>query len=493
DDSVELFAQRARLLHPAFEIGASNEEDVREICRRVDGLPLAIELAAARIRVLPPRELRERLDDRLSLLTGGPRDLPARQQTLRETIEWSVNLLETHEREVLARLAVFPGGAALRSAETVCGANVDTLGSLVDDHLVDRDQSAREPEPRFRMLETIREYAFELLGDERPKIELAMARHLADLVDAVELEARVSAEALSRLDPEIDNVRVALDACARFGDAELGLRLAGSLWRYCWVRGIAAEGLQRIEQALTAGGAQATVPRARALQGGAGLAWSLGDFAQAKGLAHEALVVAAEAGSLWDEMAANTVLGVVANNEEDREAARTHHRRSIELGERQGLEPLAQKLNLAIVALDSGEPEEAKALLEDVLDHHRAAGNVQGMGFALLNLGVAHHALGDHKGSLQVFQEARDRFEAVGFRAHVAHATQGFAAFEASEGRFERAARLLGSARVELDETGSPENDFAGEMVAWTKQRAREALGDEAFEAAYAAGSLAEY
>ena len=315
-----------------------------------------------------------------------------------------------------------------------------------------------------------------------------MGTHLAGLLDAVELDARVSGEALSRIDPEIDNVRVALGTCARSGDAALELRLAGSLWRYCWVRGIAAEGLRRIEGALSSGEQQATAPRARALQGGAGLAWSLGHFERAKELAREAVAVAAEAGSLWDEMAANTVLGVVANDDGDRDAARTHHRRSIELAEQQGLEPLAQKLNLAIVVLDSGEAEEARSLLQDVLASHRAADNVQGMGFALLNLGVAHHALGDHEAALEAFQEARERFDAVGFRAHVAHAVQGFAAFEASEGRFENAARLLGSARAELDEVGSPEDDFAGDMVAWTKQQAGEAMGDEAFEVAYAAG-----
>ncbi len=486
DDAVELFAQRARLLEPAFVVEASNEEDVREICRRVDGLPLAIELAAARVRTLPPAELRERLDHRLSLLTGGPRDLPARQQALRETINWSVGLLAPHEREVLARLAVFPGGASLSAAESVCGASVDALSSLVDDHLVDREGSAREP--RFRMLETIREYAFELLGEDRRTIEAAMGSHLADLLDVVERDARVSAEALSTVDPEIDNVRVALETCARAGDTALELRLAGSLWRYCWVRGIAAEGLRRIESALSSGEKQSTAPRARALQGGAGLAWSLGRFERAKELAREAIAVAAEVGSLWDEMAANTVLGVVANDDGDREVARIHHRRSVELAERQGLAPLAQKLNLAIVALDSGDAEEARTLLQDVLASHRSADNVQGMGFALLNLGVAHHALGDHEASLEAFQEAEERFDAVGFRAHVAHAVQGTAAFEASKERFENAARLLGSARAELDEIGSPEDDFAGDMVAWTKQRAREVMGDEAFEAAYAAG-----
>jgi tetratricopeptide (TPR) repeat protein len=182
------------------------------------------------------------------------------------------------------------------------------------------------------------------------------------------------------------------------------------------------------------------------------------------------------------------VLGVVANNEGDRDAARFHHRRSIELAERQGLEAFAQKLNLGIVALDSAEYEEARSLFEDVLDYHRRTENDQGIGFALINLGVVHHALGDHLASLDAFREARERFDLVGFRAHVSHALQGFAAFEASEGRFPEAARLLGRARRELDEIGASETDFAAGMVAWTKQVAVDALGAGGFEAAYAAG-----
>jgi predicted ATPase len=484
--ALELFEQRARALAPGFSVTEENGADVREICRQVDRLPLAIELAAARIRVLTPRALVLRLSERLSVLTGGPHDLPARQQTLRETIDWSVDRLAERERLVLARLAVFRGGATLAAAEAVCGADLDTLAALVDNSLVRRAETGGEP--RFELLETIREYALELLGGERAATELRMGEHLADVVAAVEVEARDSAAALERLDAELDNVRAAIEAAAAADDADLELRLAGGLWRYCWVRGLSAEGLRRIRSALGRAGGPRTVARARALQGGAGLAWSLGDFECAKELARAAIPVAAEVGSVWDEIAANTVLGVVANNEDDREAAQRHHRRSMELSEQIGLEPLPQKLNLGIVALDSGEYDEARGLFEDVLVHHRRAGNDAGIGFALINLGVVHHTLGDHGASLAAFREAGERFERVGFRVHVAHALQGFAAYEASEGRFQESAHLLGRARAELDEVGASETDFASDMVGWTKQRATEALGAEAFEEAYAAG-----
>jgi tetratricopeptide (TPR) repeat protein len=339
------------------------------------------------------------------------------------------------------------------------------------------------------MIETIREFAQSLLGERRPTAEAAMASHLADLLDAVELEARTSAQALSRLDSEIDNVRLAIETSAEAGDVQLELRLAGSLWRYCWVRGIAPEGLRRIEAALAKGDAQqATAARARALQGGAGLAWSLGDLERAKALAEAAIPVAAEVGSTWDELSAHTVLGLVANNEGDRAGARHHHQRSLDLKVRLGIEPVVERLNLANVALDSGEYQEAQDLLEDVLRYHRENDNTQGMGFALINLGVVHHALGDHEASLAAFQEAHDRFEVVGFPVQVARTLQGFAAYEASEGRFGEAARMLGRAGAVLDEVGSSEEDFGSGMIDWIKVRARNALGNEAFEAEYAAG-----
>ncbi|HET8968605.1 MAG TPA: BTAD domain-containing putative transcriptional regulator [Gaiellaceae bacterium] len=486
DDAVELFTQRARLLDASFELGPENESDVREICRTVDCLPLAVELAAARIRTLTPRALKQRLDTRLSVLTGGPRDLPARQQTLRATIAWSVDLLDDRARDVFRRLAVFPAGATLDAAERVCRADLDALTALVDHHLVRRDEVAGES--RFGMLETVREYALELLGQERQAAALAMAVYLADVADEIEVEARTHSQALARLDPEIDNVRVALDACSEADAAELELRLAGGIWRYWWFRGAPAEGIRHIERALAAGDGSPTALRAQALRGAAGLASVVGDLERAKELARQALSVAAEVGSTWDEMGANTILGIVANLEGDPALARQHHRRSIELSEQVGLEPLAQKLNLGAVALDEADYPEAQAMFEDVLAIHRRNENVEGIGFALLNLGVVYYALGEHQASLRAFEEARECFEKVGFRAHVAHALQGLAAYAATDGRFEDAARLLGQARRDLDEIGAPEGDFGGDMVVLAKEHAQEALGDEAFEAAYTAG-----
>ena len=490
NDAVELLSQRARLLDPAFQVTAAIEDDVREICRRVDGLPLAIELAAARLRTLTPRALRERLDDRLGLLTGGPRDLPARQQTLRETIGWSVDLLDRGARDVLAKLAVFPGGASLEAAEKVCGADLDTLATLVDDHLLRREDVADEP--RFEMLETLREYAVELLGDEALAAAHAMARYLADVVDDVDLASRGMSPALARLDSELDNVRAALAACVEAGDAELEGRLAGGIWRYCWVRGLGREGLRWIETALARGDGLASAARARALHGAGGLAWSVGDFERAVELASAAIPVAQEAGATWDEMAANTVLGAVTNSLGESERARAYHQRSMELSEELGIEPVVSKVNLAGIALDLGDNEEARTMFDDVLAIYRRNDNVSGIGTVLLNRGAANHALGQHDAARRDFEEAQACLAEVGFTAHVARAKQGLAACAATRGNFEEAARLMGRATRELEELGVPDGQFGVLMNAETVERAREALGDDAYGAAYAAGREAD-
>jgi predicted ATPase len=489
DDAVELFVEHSRRLEPAFGLTPENESDVHEVCLRVDCLPLAIELAAARIRTLTPRSLRERLDTRLDLLTGGPRDLPARQQTLRETIAWSVDLLGKRERDVFTRLAIFPGGATLEAAEAVGGADLDTLAVLVDDHLLVRADAGGEP--RFGMLETVREYALDLLGGARADVELALAEYFAGIADELRASAsdqRERQRIAKRLEPEIDNVRAALAASAASGDSRLQMRLAGGLWRYWAARGPVGEGLEWIEGALATGDGAATAARAHALQGAAGLAWMRGDQARATELGQAAVAVAVETGSTWDESAAHTVLGIVANEEGDREGARYHHQRSIELAEELGVEPVVEKLNLGLVALDSGEHEEAIALFEDVLASHRRHERPAGIGFALLNLGLAHYELGDHQASRRDFEEARECLAEAGVRVQLAYALQGLAAAEANEARFEEASRLLGEARRELDELGTSEDGFAAEMVADTKARSRGALGEEAFDSAYAAG-----
>jgi tetratricopeptide (TPR) repeat protein len=371
----------------------------------------------------------------------------------------------------------------------VCRADVDALAVLVDDHLVLRNDL--DVESRFGMLETVREYALELLGDERAEAELALAAYLADLIDELRLSEGLEREwrpAVERLDPELDNARVGLAAAAAAGDAELEVRLAGGLWRYWWVRGSIGEGIERIERALAAGDGPPTAARARALYGAAGLTWSRGDLERAKELARSARSVAVAAGSEWYELGAHTVLGHVANAEGDRAGSRRHHERSLELKEQLGLEPLVEKLNLGEVAIDAGEYEAALALLTDILGSERRSDYPSTTAFAFLYVGRVHYELEQHEASRRAFEEALVCFEEMGFRSRMAFAIQGLAAAEVLESRFERAARLLGQARRLLDDAGTPEDRGDPRMLAGTKTRARAALGDEAYEAAYAAG-----
>src|SRR5215211_4791483 len=260
-ESVRLFADRAHAAALEFAVTDENADAVAEICRRLDRLPLAIELAAPRIRSLPPEALLRRLDQRLKLLTGGAQDLDERQRTLRATIEWSYELLPTAERELFAQLGVFVGGCRLDAAEALCDSLeidvLDGLQSLVEKSLL-RQRADADGEPRFWMLETIREYACELLAD-GGTFEDVRRRH-ADwflaLAERADLESRTADQAawFDRLDADNDNLRAALDWAEETRHGELMLRLATALWGFWATRGHIAEGSTMLEEALVLAG-----------------------------------------------------------------------------------------------------------------------------------------------------------------------------------------------------------------------------------------------
>jgi predicted ATPase len=260
-ESVRLFADRAHAATLEFAVTDENSDAVAEICRRLDRLPLAIELAAPRIRSLPPEALLRRLDQRLKLLTGGAQDLDERQRTLRATIEWSYELLPTAERELFAQLGVFVGGSRLDAAEALCesiGIDVlDGLHSLVEKSLL-RQRADADGEPRFWMLETIRDYALELLG-EAGTLADTRRRHAEWFVAHAEhgdVESRTGDQTawFEQLDADIANLRAALDWAEETRDGELMLRLATALWEFWATRGHIAEGTTVLEDALTLSG-----------------------------------------------------------------------------------------------------------------------------------------------------------------------------------------------------------------------------------------------
>src|SRR5438067_257651 len=297
-ESVNLFVERAQAADADFAVTDANARDVAEICTRLDGLPLAIELAAPRVRALSPAALLRRLDDRLKLLTGGAHDLDERQRTLRATIEWSYDLLPDAERALFAQLGVFLGGCRQEAAEALCSADLDILDglqSLVENSLL-RRRADSDGEPRFWMLETIREYACELLerdGD----AEEARRRHaayFAENAEALDVESRTGEHSavLDRLDEERGNLRGALDWAREHGDADLRLRLAKSLWGFWAARGYVTEGRAVLVEALVASSERPVLEAMR------------GDFALARELLADGARTLSEVGlRVW---AANT-------------------------------------------------------------------------------------------------------------------------------------------------------------------------------------------
>ena len=282
-EGVGLFLARARAVKPDFE----GDESISEICRRLDDLPLALELAAARVTALTPGQILERLSHRLPLLTGGARDLPERQRTLASAIDWSYELLTVPEQQAFARLSAFAGGCTLGDAEHVVDADLDTLQSLVDKSLL------RHTDDRFWMLETIREYAVGRLEEsgQREELDRRHAEHFLALVETAEPQVREGSKHwLDRLEQEHDNLRVALERLEALGELQLALRIAGAMADLWYHRGHVAEGRRRLESLLLAD-ERATAARGKALNGASRLAVVAGDVSIARQLAEEGLAL----------------------------------------------------------------------------------------------------------------------------------------------------------------------------------------------------------
>ncbi len=483
-DAVALFVERSRGADPAFRLTDENSAAIEEICARLDDLPLALELAAARTNLLPPEAMLQRLDQRLDLLSRGPRDLPERHRALRDTIAWSYELLEPEEQQVFARLAAFAGGCTLESAETVCDAALDSLSVLVDDSLLER---AGE---RLRMLETIREYAaerLELEGD----AEIVRRRHAEHFLELVESDAPPNKTGwVARLDDERDNLRAALSWSLEAEEAELALRLAAALWEYWWVRGHLAEGSRRLAEALEQGAAQSPQLRASALHAAARLATRQGDYERAAELSEQSL-------ALWEELgdAAGTAqsllsLGTVAAEQGERERAIELSERAAELyresGDRRG-HALAVS-NLGGIALDQGDYVRAAALSEQAYGLFEALDDSEGMAFALVNQGFAALSNQDHKRALGLLREALRRLAELEFRDVIGYCFEGLAAVLAFTGEAGPAARLLGAAEALRESVGVDLAPTERETHETTAAAVREALGEKRFSAAWRLG-----
>ena len=500
--AVALFVERARAAKPGFGLGEENAAAVAEICVRLDGLPLAIKLAAARVKVLPPRAMLERLHRRLEVLVGGARDAPARQETLRRTLEWSHELLSEPERRLYRRLGVFAGGCSLEAAEAVCGTPgagpeggevLEGLEALVDKSLL-RGEEGAGGEPRFSMLETIREYAAERLAasDEEGTLRARHAAFFAALGARAEIAFHGPEEVTwrRRLAADHDNLRAAL-AWGADHDPQLALRLAGVLWRFWWAH--PTEGRAWLERALAAGGDEAPAPaRVKALAAASFLASYQGDAGRGAALAREAVALAEGSGDHAGRIFGLLMLSFACRCRGEHESALAHAEAAAEQAralDEGALPPFlrAFALNrLGHEAYELGDRPRAEAVLREALESWRRLGNPWGTGVVLGKLADVAQARGDDARAAALYRESLDFWWSQGELGAVEILT-GLARL-AAEGRPEAAVRLFAAAEAvqkRLGLTVAPALRAKNERAL---AAARAALGEEAFAAARAAG-----
>jgi predicted ATPase/DNA-binding SARP family transcriptional activator len=482
--AVELFVRRARAVRS--DVGA--DDAVRDLCAQLDGVPLAIELAAARTKVLPPAAILARLGNRLDLLRNDLRDAPARHQTLRATLDWSYDLLEPEEQELLAAMSVFRGGCGLDELERVVGSDVmEPLASLVDKSLVERRGGE---EARFSLLGIVREYASERLAaaDGEAALRLRHASVYRELAEANEARpGPAQAASLDRLELERDNFRAAFAVLATEAPAD-AVALAAALRQLWQIRGPLAEGRAVLEEAL---GKEAGDPlvRARAHNGAGILSAELGDPEGARTHLQAAAEAAQEAGSEEWEATALSNLGNLDILAGEHESAGLRLRRIEEIwtrrGDRQRLAVV--RTNLGIVALATGALDESRRLLRDAIELAEEAGDRLQRAAALRDLGRTEQQAGDAAAALEAFREALGSMDELGQRHGLAECLEGIAAVVADE-EPERAAVLAGSAEALRVALGSHRH---ADQQAWFERRtavARDALGAQAFADALARG-----
>jgi predicted ATPase/class 3 adenylate cyclase len=497
-EAVQFFTERAMAARPEFTVTDRTAPAVARLCSRLDGIPLALELAAARVRVLSVEQLAARLDDRFRLLTGGSRTAVPRLQTLRAMMDWSYELLSDPERAVFQRLAVFVDGWTLDAAESVCvgdsAAADDVLEVLT--HLVDKSLVAvedQEGEVRHRLLETVRYYSQDLLvaSGHAPA---ARDRHrdwylaLAERAEP-ELWGTEQGRWLAWLEADHDNLRAALDWSIATGTADAGLRLAGALWKFWEVRGYLREGRGWLERAMAAGGGSAGA-RARAYAGAGVLARHQGDYGRAVALLEEGLVLCRAEGDRRGEAAALNNLGIVARRQGHVERAAALLEAGLvlrrELGDEHGI---ASSLhNLGVLARQCGETARAVTLLEECLAVRRALGDNHGIANTLNNLGNVARQAGDLAHAADLLRAGLLLDEELKDKAGIAFGLEGLAAVVSAQGRQTLAARLFGAADVLREGIGAPLSpvDRADHDVA--VQTRRESCAAEAFTVAWAAG-----
>ena len=502
DPATALFLERAGAA--GAEIAGRRDLDaVAEICRRLDRLPLAIELAAARARHLSPRALLGRLEPSLPLLDHGPRDMPPRQQTLATTIGWSYDLLNETERAMFRGCAVFSGGFGAEAAAAICARDafhsddtMEILISLADQSLLQVEKDRADDRPRFRYLETIREFAFDRLraageADDTRRRHATYFRAFAERA-IPHLERADQSIWLDRLYSEYPNLRASLEWAIEAGEGEWGLRLASDLWPFWFMRGALTEGRDLLEKLLSASseGIEPGV-RSAALNAAGTLARYQGDLASADRLITEALAI--RRGLEDPKATADSLnnLGYVTLHRGDHrraqslydEALRTYRQR----GDQQGIADALS--HLALIALHEGDRTMARSYEQESLDIWRALGDMQGVAWALEGLGKVELEAGDREGAITSFREGLEVARGIGHGWAIALLIDGFACAAASQGLADRALRLAGAAAAIRKRVGTPLAPLQERQLHRWLERARFALRPVRAEHAFAAGS----
>ncbi len=508
-EAIHLFIERAVAAVPGFTVTAQNAPAIVQICCQLDGIPLAIELAAARSKALPVEQIAARLDARFRLLTGGSRAALPRQQTLRALFDWSYDLLSEPERELFRRLSVFIGGFTLEAAEAVCADSpsptpprngeelftpppaqeggqgvgieawevLDLLSQLVDKSLAVAE--GQNGNLRYHLLETLRQYGREKLAASG-RLEEMQRRHLAyflRIAEEAERKLRGSEQAwwLELLETEHDNLRAALRRClAAEGDAEAGLRLAGALWWFWHIRGYFTEGREWLD-AMLARVTEPTAARAKALNGAAVLARNQSDYAAARALAQESLAIKRELGDLQGIASSLSNLGTLALSQGDYAAARPFYQESLDiersLGNRQGI--TASLIGLGNVALEQGDYTAARALFQESLAIKRELGDKRGVATSLVGLGSVAFLQGDYESARALYAESLALRRNLGDKRGIATSLQHLGSVAIASGDLNQAARLLEESlilRRELgDKLGIANTLYAQGMSAWRR------------------------
>jgi predicted ATPase len=516
--SVRLFVERAQAVAPEFRLTAQNAGTVAEICRRLDGLPLAIELAAARVRLLPPRALLDRLGGRMSVLTGGPRDLPERQRTLKNTLDWSFALLSPSERALFERLGLFAGTFSLPAVEAVyaeagapgradsAGLAIDALNSLVGSSLVQSQTSCEEP--RFRLLETIREYALERLRNSGAWQE-AHDRHAAYFEGlATPAESELGGEGqlawLSRLETEAGNLGAALSWLMDQGRLDEAIAFIWRTWRFWFLRGHVDDVARYAEKFLARSGEMALHERAMALSGSGFTLISYGDQDRGQAVFEQSLPLYREAGDPLGGALAAAALGHVLSTQNDPKRGGELLEQAMSLlreadtGDLTAEERLYHQLDVAVVdnflgqiELDNGEHDRAAQLFAAGLDAARSTADWFTVLVSLYDLALSSQARGDLDGAAELLREGLPVAAEAGDEPSAAYYLEALATIARLRDDPDRAVRLLAAADAQLQTSGSgwlhayvPRAPHDHTILAELRSR----LGDAAYEQAAADG-----